>query len=159
MANIIYLSLKGEKQGLISAGCASIESIGNKYQIGHEDEIFVLDLLNTMTRRENVALHPVQISKPIDKSTPLLAQAVNDNEKLECLFSIYRTAQNGGNELYFKMRLIKATISDIKLFFPDSVSHNDLQPQESVSFKFTSITWEHVTGRTSAYSIWEDRIY
>lgn len=159
MANIICLSLKGEKQGLISAGCSSLESIGNKYQAGHEDEIFVLELLNTMTRSENVALHPVQISKPIDKSTPLLAQAVNDNEKLECLFSLYRTAQSGGNELYFKMKLTKATISDSKLFCPNSVSHNDAQSHESISFKYESITWEHVTARTSAYSIWEDRVY
>lgn len=159
MANIIYLTLKGEKQGLISAGCSSAESIGNKYQAGHEDEIFILELVNHMTRSENVSLHPVEIRKPIDKSTPLLAQAINENEKLECTFFLYRTAQTGGNELYFKMKLTDATISDIRLFCPNSISHNETQPQESISFKYASITWEHVMGGTSAYSIWEDRVY
>ncbi len=32
MANRIYLQLEGNKQGLISKGCSSPESIGNKYQ-------------------------------------------------------------------------------------------------------------------------------
>ena len=30
MANLIYLTLNGEKQGLISAGCCSLDSVGNK---------------------------------------------------------------------------------------------------------------------------------
>lgn len=41
MAEIIYLTLKGSKQGLISAGCSSYDSIGNKYQENHLDEILV----------------------------------------------------------------------------------------------------------------------
>lgn len=41
MADIIYLTLKGSKQGLISAGCSSYDSIGNKYQENHIDEMLV----------------------------------------------------------------------------------------------------------------------
>ncbi|PVF10642.1 type VI secretion system tube protein Hcp, partial [Yersinia pestis] len=37
MANMIYLTLKGKKQGLISSGCSSIDSIGNKSQGSHID--------------------------------------------------------------------------------------------------------------------------
>ncbi|NDJ57413.1 Hcp family type VI secretion system effector [Enterobacteriaceae bacterium 4M9] len=159
MANIIYLTIKGEKQGLISAGCSSVESIGNKFQSGHEDEIFILELTSQMIRSDNLALRPVQIRKPIDKATPLLAQAISNNEKLECTFLLYRTAQSGGNELYFKMKLSKATIGDIQLFCPNSVSHNEMQPQETVSFNYASVTWEHVMAGTSAYSLWEERIY
>ncbi|CAQ83559.1 conserved hypothetical protein [Photorhabdus asymbiotica] len=32
MANLIYLTIKGKTQGLLSSGCSSIDSIGNKYQ-------------------------------------------------------------------------------------------------------------------------------
>ncbi|HHH3804694.1 TPA: type VI secretion system tube protein Hcp, partial [Escherichia coli] len=39
MSNIIYLSIKGKIQGLISEGCGSYASIGNKYQINNVDEI------------------------------------------------------------------------------------------------------------------------
>lgn len=158
MANIIYMTIKGQKQGLISAGCSGIKSIGNKYQSGHEDEIFVLALINHMTRNENVSLHPIEVHKPVDKSTPLLAQAINDNEKMDCTFSLYRTAQTGGNELYFRITLTEATLCDIRLHCPNSVTHNDAQPYESISFKYASVTWEHVMAGTSAYSIWDERV-
>ncbi|WP_237388506.1 type VI secretion system tube protein TssD, partial [Xenorhabdus sp. Sc-CR9] len=54
MSYIIYLSLKGKKQGLISAGCSTLESIGNRYQAGREDEIQVLNLSHMMSRDQNV---------------------------------------------------------------------------------------------------------
>jgi type VI secretion system Hcp family effector len=44
MSNIIYLTLEGDIQGKISAGCGSQASVGNRYQLGHEDEIFVFSL-------------------------------------------------------------------------------------------------------------------
>lgn len=56
MANIIYLKMTGEKQGLISSGCSTLESIGNKYQSSHEDEIFVYELTNQITRADNVSM-------------------------------------------------------------------------------------------------------
>lgn len=101
MASVIYLKINGERQGLISAGASSVDSIGNKYQSGHEDEIFIYELMNQFTRLENVSLHPVDIRKPIDKSTPLLAQALNDKEKLNCEFLLYRTSSLGGHEVFF----------------------------------------------------------
>lgn len=36
MANISYLSLSGETQGLISAGCSTLDSVGNKAQPEHK---------------------------------------------------------------------------------------------------------------------------
>ena len=41
MANMSYLSLSGETQGLISAGCSTLDSVGNKAQPGHKDQIMV----------------------------------------------------------------------------------------------------------------------
>lgn len=50
MSNLIYLSVAGEKQSLISSGCSSLGSIGNKYQSAHENEIFVYELVNNINR-------------------------------------------------------------------------------------------------------------
>ncbi len=72
MSHIIYLTLEGNQQGLISSGCSTFDSIGNRYQKGHEDQIQVLGLNHTITREENIAHHPIQLIKPIDKSSPLL---------------------------------------------------------------------------------------
>lgn len=44
MANHGYMSITGKKQGLISSGCSSQVSIGNKCQIGHFDEIMGVGL-------------------------------------------------------------------------------------------------------------------
>ncbi|MER0048799.1 type VI secretion system protein [Pectobacterium odoriferum] len=159
MASVIYLKINGERQGLISAGASSVDSIGNKYQSGHEDEIFIYELMNQFTRLENVSLHPVDIRKPIDKSTPLLAQALNDKEKLNCEFLLYRTSSLGGYEVFFKISLKDAIVNDIRYFYPHSLTDNDGQPQENVSFKFSSITLEHVIARTSSYMLWSDSIY
>ncbi|MTD28939.1 Hcp family type VI secretion system effector [Erwinia sorbitola] len=159
MANIIYATIIGKQQGLISAGCSTLDSIGNKFQCRHEDQIIIYELVSHMTREEHVMLHPLEIRKPIDKSTPLLAQAITQNELLDCTFLFYRTSASGGIELYFKVNLKDATLCDIRFFYPNSLTHNEVQPQESVSFKYKSVTWEHVLAGTSAYSFWDDRVY
>lgn len=35
MSNIVYLTVTGEQQGSISAGCGTSESTGNRWQSGH----------------------------------------------------------------------------------------------------------------------------
>lgn len=151
MSNIIYLTMKGEKQGLISSGCSSIDSIGNHFQSIHQDEIMVYELSNNVSRVDNVAIPPVKIRKPIDKATPLLAQALAQNEKLECVFSFYRAASYGSNECYFKIILKDAIINNITFLYPNAIICNEVLPYESVSFKFASIVREHVTARTSSH--------
>ena len=42
MANHGYMTITGKAQGLISAGCSTQNSIGNKCQDGHTDEIMML---------------------------------------------------------------------------------------------------------------------
>lgn len=159
MANIIYLSVTGNKQGLISWGASTIDSIGNKYQSGHEDEILVFEVSSGMSMGQNVNFQPLDICKPIDKSSPLLAQALTNNEILTCDFSFYRTGMNGSMELYYKIKLTGAGIVSLNCFYLNSVTHNDSQPEESLSIRFKSVTWEHVMAGTSSYSIWDDRSF
>ncbi|MCG3463369.1 type VI secretion system tube protein Hcp [Xenorhabdus bovienii] len=112
MANLIYATIKGKKQGLISAGCSTFYLIGNNYQSGHADEILVLSFDHEITRTMNVNHRPVSFVKPIDKSSPLLGVAISNN-----------------------------------------------QPEELISVKYASITWQHHIAGTSGYSFWEDRLY
>lgn len=48
MANHGYMTINGRVQGLISAGCSSQDSIGNKCQTAHTDEIMVLSYTHNM---------------------------------------------------------------------------------------------------------------
>lgn len=49
MSDIVYLMVSGQQQGAISDGCGTLASVGNRWQIGHEDEIFAFSLANSIT--------------------------------------------------------------------------------------------------------------
>ncbi|EDH0696176.1 Hcp family type VI secretion system effector [Salmonella enterica subsp. salamae] len=159
MANLVYLTLNGDLQGLISAGCSSMQSIGNKAQIAHLNEIMVTSLKHGLSRAQNVNHQMLTITKPVDKSSPLLGKAISDNECLVCDFTFYRTNRFGMNEPYYKLKLTNARISNIGLIVPHTISNSQGQPEEAISFSYESINWEHCIAGTSAYSLWEDRLF
>lgn len=115
MANPVYLTLNGELQGLISSGCSSMPSIGNKAQIAHQDQIMVTSLSHGLSRAQNVNHQELTITKPVDKSSPLLGKAISENECLTCDFVFYRTNRFGINEPYYKLKLANARLSNIGL--------------------------------------------
>lgn len=159
MANLIYLTLNGQTQGLISAGCSSLDSIGNKAQIAHLDEIMVYELSHAISRNQNASHQPIIIQKPIDKSSPLLGKAISENELLTCTLDFYRINRFGSQEIYYRIKLTEATIKNIRLHSPNSLRESGAQPTESISIDYKSITWEHPEAGTSAYSFWEDRVF
>lgn len=159
MANPVYLTLNGDLQGLISAGCSSMASIGNKAQITHMDQIMVLGLSHGLTRAQNVNHQTLTIQKPVDKSSPLLTKSISENECLTCDFEYYRTNRFGINELYYKVKLINARIASIAHNVPHTITNSGGQPEESVSLTYESITQEHCIAGTSAYSLWEERLF
>lgn len=130
MADLIYLTLNGNKQGLISAGCSSYDSIGNKYQENHKDQIFVYSTTYDLARKQNVSHAPFIMIKADDKSSPLLLSAIANNEILDFIFEYYRVDKNGIMHPYKKIKLTKASISRITNEAPNSMTQNDLQPFE-----------------------------
>lgn len=159
MANLTYLTLVGQNQGKISAGCMSLDSVGNKAQISHLDQILIYELTHAISRDQNACHHPVIITKPIDKSSPLLGKAISENEILTCDFDVYMTNKFGINELFYKIKLTQARMTDIHLTLPNNLSDPNGQPHEVISLSYETITWEHCTAGTSAYSLWGDRVY
>lgn len=159
MANNIYLSVTGKKQGLISAGCGTLDSIGNKYQSGHKDQIFILQFEHAISRSQHIQPHPVKFFKPIDKSSPLFGTAISDNEELELLFDFYRTTQTGSQEKYYSILLTRAMLKNITVCYPHALTHAENQPEEMISVVWQSIDWKHHIAGTGGYSIWEERLY
>jgi len=159
MSNVIYMTLNGNKQGVISKGCSTYDSIGNKYQQGHEDEILVLAIRHSMSRSQNIHHHPLEIIKPIDKSSPLLGVALSNNEIIDCNIDFFRTSKNGNQEKYYSITLQQASIKNITYDYPNSISHNERQPEEIILLDYRDITWKHLIASTSGYSIKEENIY
>ncbi|MFW0764874.1 Hcp family type VI secretion system effector [Trabulsiella odontotermitis] len=159
MAHLSWMSLKGTSQGVISTNCGSRNSIGNKSQTNHLDQIMIYGLNHRTTREQNVSHHEVQIIKPIDRSSPLLNKAINDNETLECEIELYRVNPMGLQEAYYKIKLFKAHISDISTIVPHNIIESGNEAQERISLVYESISWEHCMASTSAYSLWDERVF
>ncbi|MCS6724965.1 type VI secretion system tube protein TssD, partial [Proteus mirabilis] len=133
MSFVIYLRLEGSKQGLISKDCSTADSIGNRYQLGREDEIQVIGTNGDISREQNATNHPIQILKPIDKSSPLLGIAIGNNEILKATLSFYRTSLQGSLEKYYEIKLTDVSISNLSFVFPNSINNNDLIPYEKLT--------------------------
>ncbi|MET4860714.1 type VI secretion system tube protein TssD [Morganella morganii] len=87
MSRAIYLSVTGENQGLISQGASSGESLGCYYQPGHEDEIYITSLEQRTSRRDESVNRNVIFTKLIDSASPLLFEAIQNNEELKMYFN------------------------------------------------------------------------
>jgi len=160
MANMGYLTITGERQGLISAGCSTQSSVGNKCQTAHADEIMVLAFVHDMFHNDSSphATHtPIQFTKNLDKSSPLLSQALANLEKLCCVFDLYRISAYGGQEKFYTMVLQGAVIARLSTAMPHSVLQNDLEIEETVAVRYREIKWTHHIAGTSGYASWDDR--
>lgn len=151
--------MTGKNQGLISANCSTIDSIGNRYQENHKDEIQVMSVHYNLSRMQNAAHHPVFFVKPIDKSSPLLGVALSHNELLEAEFGFYRINQFGKLERYFEIKLTKSTIVDFTQSFPEISNNSNIVSHEKNLLRYESIIWNHILAGTSGYSINEKIIF
>ncbi len=138
MSNLIYLTLEGDIQGKISAGCSSQASVGNRYQLGHEDEIFVFSLMQEAGSTGGRLHHRgLQFCKLLDKSSPLLSNAINNNERLKLIFDIYRTNRYGHIEKYYLVELRGASIRFIKL-------HSKMNDMD---YEYVSVNYDYILSR------------
>ncbi|MBC3952129.1 MULTISPECIES: Hcp family type VI secretion system effector [Pseudomonas] len=157
MAHPIYMTIKGKEQGDISAGCSTPESMGNKCQEAHLNEIMVLSYTHQMANVANIdrATHmPVVITKNIDKSSPLLAQALAQRESITCKIDFYRTTPNGSQEKFYSVEIKEAVIENLLVQTPHVTLDNDAEPVEQLAIRYGDISWTHHAAGTSGYSYW-----
>lgn len=159
MANQGYMKITGTTQGPISDGCSGRSSIGTKCQFAHEDEIMVLSFAHNMGNLQNSkhASHgPILITKNIDKSSPLLAQALASREPVDCTIDFYRASSEAGQEKFYTVKIKGGLIVDLSVDLPHSILQNDAQAQEHLAIRYRDITWTHHLAGTSGYAIWDD---
>ena len=157
MANHGYMTLTGKTSGLISAGSSTQNSMGNKCQIEHADEIMVLSCTHNMTNTGhlNKATHgPIIITKNVDKSSPLLAQSLSSREEISGVISFYRLSSLGTHERFYSISIEGGIIADLTLDMPHAVLQNEAEPQEHLAIRYREITWTHHVAGTSGYSYW-----
>lgn len=165
-----YLSISGKKQNDISANCSSEESIGNRWQEGHEDEIMVQAFKHNIRlptdpqsgQPSGQRIHgPITITKTFDKSSPLLYNALASGELMtQCQVNWYRTSSTGLEEKYFSITLEDAIIVDIQSYMPhcQDTSQSHLTHMEDISISYRKITWSHLIANTEGSDDWRKRV-
>ncbi|WP_074374667.1 Hcp family type VI secretion system effector [Vibrio spartinae] len=157
MSHIAYITINGATQGLISSGCNTKDSMGNKYQESHTDEITILSCVHHMAKdaqqhRKNH--NPIIISKNIDKSSPLLATAFAKQEHLNCTINFYRTNEQGYNEKFYTIELEKAVISSLDFSLPHTTHAHKEEMHEVIALSYQNIVWKHNVSGTMGYDSW-----
>ncbi|WP_333893397.1 type VI secretion system tube protein TssD [Atlantibacter subterraneus] len=144
MSHMVYLKIMGEQQGDISQGCGSEQSVGNRYQYGHEDEIYVFSLDDSVTNTsQGVKYHGINFCKTVDKSSPLLMNAINNNERCWMNFDFYRINRSGRWEKYFNIEVRGASLSvDITQICTSCID------QEYITVQFDYIFYRHLAAGT-----------
>lgn len=99
---------------------------------------------------------PISITKAIDKSTPLLGQALSKLEKLHCVLSFYRASSHGAQEKFYTLELKGAVIARLSTSMPHTVLYDDLEAEEVVAIRYREISWTHHIAGTSGYAFWGD---
>ncbi|MCH8530630.1 MAG: type VI secretion system tube protein Hcp [Saccharospirillum sp.] len=140
-----YMQITAENQGAIE---------GDVDLAGREGSIEILNFQHTVKipsdsfgiptgRRVHL---PMTIGKVVDRSSPMLFQALCDSELLtEVLIDWYRTDGSGMEELYYRLRLKNAQITNIEFYVPETsdAEHQVSGHREKVSLVYDHIIWSH----------------
>ncbi|WP_148872670.1 type VI secretion system tube protein TssD, partial [Serratia marcescens] len=108
------------------------------------DEILVYQLSAGMINTAYGVNHQcLRFTKPIDKSTPLLTTAINENEKLRLTFDFYRTNRYGRQEKYYQIELRGAAVQSILHSIDPGVLDS-----ENITVSYEYIRSKHLVANT-----------
>lgn len=163
MALNAYLKLKGQKQGEIK---------GSVTQKGREGKIMVIAVSHAIISPRDPAsglptgkrMHkPFVITKELDKSSPLLYNALVNNENIPEWELQFWTPQLsaatgvGQEKQHYTVKLTNANIASIEFRMANN-KHPDLMKfaeYEEVAFTYQKIEWTWTDGGIMALDDWE----
>jgi len=160
MAVNAYLTLKGQKQGMIA---------GPVTDKGRENSMELLSFSNKIASAIDPASglatgprqhQPVCIVKEIDEASTALRSAFVDNENLTSWALQFWTAGAVDpimdTEIY-TIRLTNASIASIREFLVESEdpANNGLPLREEITFTYQKIEWIWTEGETTAEDDWQ----
>lgn len=157
MPNEIFVTIEDAEGNNLTEGASSKESIGSSYKEDHEDKIFVqafeqksilpIDKRNGQVTGVRRYEH-VEITKMIDKSSPLLSELLSQPTDLNIHVEFYRSPDEtsaGEPVRYYQIKMAEAKLVDI-----ETVSLNAMDPAndhyvalEKLKFSFNAVAWKH----------------
>lgn len=161
MAETVHLTL--------TANGEAIQGESTQTSLGRENTIecvYFEDSVRT-AREKGSALatgrrtyEPCIIRKRIDKSSPLLAKGLCNNEVIEGTFRFYRPSLSGDGttEQFFTVEISEGRIAGIKRVSPDCIdpASSADPPLEEISFVFHTIRWCHEATGVEHQDSWRE---
>ena len=159
MALNAYLLLKGQKQGDIKGSVTQKGREGTILVIAASHEIMapVGNAPGSGAAVGKIIHKPFVITKEVDKSSPLLYQAMVTNENItEWQLNFYAAGATGVEKNNYRVELINALITDIRFVMPDNkiTELAKLNPYEEIEFVYQKITWTWLDPVITSGSNW-----
>jgi type VI secretion system secreted protein Hcp len=160
MSETVHLYLK--------ANGAAINGESTQHSLGRENSIeCVYYEQEALTAREAGSgmatgrrqYKPLMIRKRIDKSSPLIAKALVENQEIEGVFKFFRPKPTGDGttEQFYTVEIKKGRVAHQKQFVSDTIvpatAHDP--PLEEVSFVFHTIKWTFTNGGIEHEDTWD----
>lgn len=138
-----HLTIIAEEQGNIEGSCDWKEREGSIVILAfdHVVELPTDDRGIASGRRVH---RPMVITKEIDKSTPMLYQALCTGELLtEMTIDWYRIDGTGDEEMYYSMKMFNGLITKIHPWVPNVLEANNAQMKhmEDVHISYEKVIW------------------
>ncbi len=145
--------------------------VGENTQIslGREGSVECLSFIDSVrTAREagsgmatgRRTFEPIVIRKRIDKSSPLMARALCNNETVEGTFKFFRPAPSGDGttEHFFTVEIGEGRLASIRRVSPDTIDPASAKepPTEEVAIVFHNITWTYESTGASHHDNWRE---
>ncbi len=159
MALNAYLYLKGQQQGDIKGSVTQKGREGTIAIIAAKHEIFMpRDVASGLSIGKRMH-RPYTITKELDRSSPLLHQAMANNENITLWkLEFFAAGINGIEKQNYTVELTNAGIAAIRFIMPNN-KHADLMSlnsYEEIEFTYQKIQWTWVDGGIIASDSWED---
>ena len=160
MAETVHLYLKAN--GTDIKGESTQESLGRKDSI----ECLYLEQAVRTAREAGSGMatgrrqyEPLMIRKRIDKSSPLIAKALVENQKIDATFKFFRPnpTGDGTTEQFYTIVIKQGRVNSQKQYVPDTIvpATSTEPPMEEVSFVFHTISWTFTNGGITHEDTWD----
>ena len=139
-----YMSISAENQGTIEGECDLESREGAIVVLATSHSVKLPTDSRGLPNGRRIHL-PITILKTLDRTSPMLYQALSDGELLSTVvIDWYRMDGAGMEELYYRQTLKNAQITAIDFIVENNDSANSrIGHMEKVSFIYDSITWSH----------------
>lgn len=162
MAETVHLKLK--------ANGTDIKGDSSQKSLGREDSIecvhFEASIKTAREAGSGMATgrrqhEPITFRKRIDKSTPLLAKALCENQVVEGTFLFFRPnpTGDGTTEQFYTIAIKKGRVSSQRQWLPDTITPaSKLEPPlEEISIVFHTIMWTYTNGGITHEDTWDQQ--